>query len=191
VKILEQRLRIRTSGTSAYSHTYDDHDDSQNPCSSQDCGSRWRWTGIQKLHSTTACSGGEISHLRSPSGGHAGERERYGGGRRPGGGGGRWPGEEGLVELCCALLSWAPSLYRGCTLAPSPRHQGWLPREEKGGGGWGRWGQADPQNPNPGQPVPGVQCAPLFLPLMGFFLEIGPLGVLHIFNYLININSFS
>jgi hypothetical protein len=28
VKILEQRLRHRMSGTSAYSHTYDDHDDS-------------------------------------------------------------------------------------------------------------------------------------------------------------------
>jgi hypothetical protein len=28
VKILEQRLRHRTSGTSTYSHTYGDHDDS-------------------------------------------------------------------------------------------------------------------------------------------------------------------
>jgi hypothetical protein len=28
VKILEQRLQHRTSGTSEYSHTYDDHDDS-------------------------------------------------------------------------------------------------------------------------------------------------------------------
>jgi hypothetical protein len=31
--------------------------------------------GIQKLHSMMACSGGEISNLRSPLGGHAGERD--------------------------------------------------------------------------------------------------------------------
>jgi hypothetical protein len=36
VKILEQRLQHRTSGTSAYSHTYGDHDDSWNPVSSRD-----------------------------------------------------------------------------------------------------------------------------------------------------------
>jgi hypothetical protein len=36
VKILEQRQRYRTSGTSAYSHTYGDHDDSRNPVSSRD-----------------------------------------------------------------------------------------------------------------------------------------------------------
>jgi hypothetical protein len=35
-KILEQRLRHRTSGTSAYSHTYGNHDDSRNPISSRD-----------------------------------------------------------------------------------------------------------------------------------------------------------
>jgi hypothetical protein len=36
VKILEQRLLHRTSGTSTYSHTYGDYDDSQNPVSSRD-----------------------------------------------------------------------------------------------------------------------------------------------------------
>jgi hypothetical protein len=36
VKILAQRLRHRMSGTSAYSHMYGDHDDSQNPVSSRD-----------------------------------------------------------------------------------------------------------------------------------------------------------
>jgi hypothetical protein len=36
VKNLAQRLWHRTSGTSAYSHTYDDHDDSRNPISSRD-----------------------------------------------------------------------------------------------------------------------------------------------------------
>jgi hypothetical protein len=36
VKILEQRLRHRTSGTFAYSHMYGDHDDSRNPISTQD-----------------------------------------------------------------------------------------------------------------------------------------------------------
>jgi hypothetical protein len=122
VKILDQRLRCHTSGTSAYSHMYGDHDDSQNPRSSQDCGSRWRWTGIRKRRSTTACSGGVISHLRSPSGGHVGEIE--GGGRRPGeagapGGVGGRPGEEGLVELVCSLLSWGP-LYIGGGGAPYP-----------------------------------------------------------------------
>jgi hypothetical protein len=35
-KNLEQRLRHRTSGTSAYSHTYGNHDDSRNPVSSRD-----------------------------------------------------------------------------------------------------------------------------------------------------------
>jgi hypothetical protein len=34
VKILEQQLRHRTNSTSAYSHTYGDHDDSRNPVSS-------------------------------------------------------------------------------------------------------------------------------------------------------------
>jgi hypothetical protein len=36
VKILEQRLQHRTSGTSKYSHMYGDHDDSQNPVFSRD-----------------------------------------------------------------------------------------------------------------------------------------------------------
>jgi hypothetical protein len=36
MKNLEQQLRHRTSGTSAYSHTYGDHDDSRNPVSSRD-----------------------------------------------------------------------------------------------------------------------------------------------------------
>jgi hypothetical protein len=36
VKILEQRLWHHTSGTSTYSHTYGDHDDSRNPISNRD-----------------------------------------------------------------------------------------------------------------------------------------------------------
>jgi hypothetical protein len=36
VNNLAQRLRHRTSGTSTYSHTYGDHDDSRNPVSSRD-----------------------------------------------------------------------------------------------------------------------------------------------------------
>jgi hypothetical protein len=36
VKILAQRLLHHTSGTSAYSHTYGDHDDSRNPIFSRD-----------------------------------------------------------------------------------------------------------------------------------------------------------
>jgi hypothetical protein len=36
MKILEQQLWHHTSSTSTYSHTYDDHDDSRNPVSSQD-----------------------------------------------------------------------------------------------------------------------------------------------------------
>jgi hypothetical protein len=48
--------------------------------------------------------------VRSPSRGHTGEREREvgGGGWRPGVGGGWRPVKEGLVEMCCALLSWGP-----------------------------------------------------------------------------------
>jgi hypothetical protein len=36
MKILEQRVWHCMSGTSAYLHTYGDHDDSQNPVSSRD-----------------------------------------------------------------------------------------------------------------------------------------------------------
>jgi hypothetical protein len=36
MKILEQRLRHCMSGTSTYSHTYGNHDNSQNPVSSRD-----------------------------------------------------------------------------------------------------------------------------------------------------------
>jgi hypothetical protein len=36
MKNLAQQLRHRTSGTSTYSHTYGDHDDSRNPVSSRD-----------------------------------------------------------------------------------------------------------------------------------------------------------
>jgi hypothetical protein len=65
----------------------------------------------------------------------------------------------------------------GCTLAPSPSHKGSGQGGEEGDGGRGGAGQAGPQNPNPSQPRPGFQCAPLFLPLMSFFPEDGPLGV--------------
>jgi hypothetical protein len=96
------------------------------------------------------CSGGVISHLRSPLGGHAGERE--GGGRRPeeagapGGVGGHL-GEEGLTELLWSLLSWTP-LYigggGGCTL---PLHQDSLGQRRRGGEGRRRLGRVGPSRP--------------------------------------------
>jgi hypothetical protein len=128
MKILEQRLRRHTSGTSTYSHTYGDYDDCRNPCSSQDSGSRWRWTGIRKVCSTTACSGGEISHLCSPSGGHTGEREDDGGGGRPR----RWWAvarwRRGSWNLCVLLHPWG-TLYIGGGVHPYPST-----KAAKGGG---------------------------------------------------------
>jgi hypothetical protein len=44
MKFLEQWLWRHTSGTSAYSHMYGDHDDLQNSRCSHNCGSRLRWT---------------------------------------------------------------------------------------------------------------------------------------------------
>jgi hypothetical protein len=65
-----------------YSHLHGDHDDSRNPRSSQDCRSRWLGTGIQKLCSTTTCSGGGSPSPTQPSGRPHGSES--GGGRRPG-----------------------------------------------------------------------------------------------------------
>jgi hypothetical protein len=76
VKILEQRLWHRTSGTSAYSHTFGDHDDSRNPVSSRDAEVDGFGTEIWKLCNTTACRGCDSRLLRSSLGGQAGERER-------------------------------------------------------------------------------------------------------------------
>jgi hypothetical protein len=74
--------------------------------------------GIRKLYSTTACSGGVISNLRSPSGGRVGEREREvkeGGGQ----GGGRRTNE----VACCVVLLPLGYLYivGGGAPYPSPK----------------------------------------------------------------------
>jgi hypothetical protein len=53
---------------------YGNQDDSWNPHSSRDAEVE-ALTGIQKLRSTTACSGGDSLLLRSPLGDHAGVRE--------------------------------------------------------------------------------------------------------------------
>jgi hypothetical protein len=66
VKILEQQLRHRTSGTSAYSHTHDDHDDCRNPISSRNVEVDGFGIGIRKLRNTIACRGGDSRLLRSP-----------------------------------------------------------------------------------------------------------------------------
>jgi hypothetical protein len=105
--------------------------------------------GIRKLHSTTACGGGVISILCSPSGGHAREREREMEVER-GGAPGR--GREGtwLVVMCLSLLL-GPPLYSGEGGSTNPST-----KAAKGGGQGGeavaRVGQASPhrpQNPNP------------------------------------------
>jgi hypothetical protein len=142
MEILEQRLRCHKSGTFAYSHTYGDHDDSRNPHSSQDCGSRWRWTGIRKLCSTTACSGGTQPFAR-PHG-----RERGGGGRRPGVGG-WWQPEGGGARGTCVSPPPLGPLYIGGRGAPLPLHQGSQGRAAKersraAAALWG-WGQAGPK----------------------------------------------
>jgi hypothetical protein len=49
MKILEQQLRHRMSGTSAYSHTYGDHDDSRNPVSSRDAEADGFGQGSEKF----------------------------------------------------------------------------------------------------------------------------------------------
>jgi hypothetical protein len=85
------------------------------------------------------------------------------------------------VELVCSPPLLGPPLYRrwGCTLPLHKAALGRQPREGEGGGDWGRWGPADPQKPNPGQPRPGVQGTPFFSFLLdGLLFEIGPLGEL-------------
>jgi hypothetical protein len=82
VKNLAQRLQHRTSGTSAYSHTYGNHDDSWNPVSSRDAevealeqGSRnsaTRWRVVVVIHVSYAA-------LREATR----EREREAGGGGP------------------------------------------------------------------------------------------------------------
>jgi hypothetical protein len=84
------------------------------------------------------CCSGDSRHLRSPSGGHAGERERererqgrwQGCGRRTkevvrGGRGGRARGIDVLT-----LPPGGSYSGQGCTLTPSPRHLGRRPRGE-------------------------------------------------------------
>jgi hypothetical protein len=121
MEILEQRLRCRTSGTSAYSYNYGDHDDSQNPRSSRDAEVDGFGTGIRKLHSTTACSGGDSLLLRPFGRPRGSERGR---GRRPGEAGAprrwRWRvGRRGTWQLVCSLLPKAPP-YTGGGGAPYP-----------------------------------------------------------------------
>jgi hypothetical protein len=141
MKILEQRLRQQARSTSAYSHTYGDHDDSRNPRSSQDCGSRWLQIGIRKLRSTTACSDSDLLLLCSPSGGHTEVREVEGSTRV-------WPaarrwrvrlGRRGSWELVCSLPPKAPPYIGGQGAPyplpkPSPRAAA---KEGEGGGGQG------------------------------------------------------
>jgi hypothetical protein len=61
VKNLAQQLRHRTSGTFAYSHTYDDHDDSRNPVSSRD-------TEVEALEQGSGNSATRRRVTSSPSG---------------------------------------------------------------------------------------------------------------------------
>jgi hypothetical protein len=165
MEILEQRLRCRTSGTSAYSHTYGDYDDSRipNPAKIAEVVDVGQGSGnsTAQRRATMVRSLSYIA-LREATR----EGERGGGGRRPSGGGGRQPREEGLMELCCALLSWAPSLCRGGGVhpCPIPKPQG---RQPRGREGWQRlgWGRPSwPQNPNPGRPWPGPKASPPSFP---------------------------
>jgi hypothetical protein len=132
-----------------------DHDDCRNPRSSQDCKSRWRRTWIWKLCSTTACSGGVISHPRSPSGGHAGEGEG-GGGRRPGGGGGRRLEGGGARGTCVSSPPLGP-LYLGGGGAPYPLHK--PPMAAAKGGAKGAAARARASRPSPRNPKP-IKGAP-------------------------------
>jgi hypothetical protein len=115
------------SDTSMYSHTYGDHDDSQNPRSSQDCGSRWRWTGSRNSIARLCAA-----MMRSPTypalreaTWDRGRKVEVAGGQ---GGRGRWLGGGGLMELCIPLLPWG-LLYIGGRDATLP-----LPQGTKGGG---------------------------------------------------------
>jgi hypothetical protein len=119
--MLEQRLWHRTSGTSAYSHTYGDHDDSRNPVSSRDAevdgfgqgsGNSATWRRVAVVIPVSYVALWEATQ----------ERER---------GRGRWPGlgrctmrwwEEAMEEGSWDVLFISPPgapLYivgRGCTL---------------------------------------------------------------------------
>jgi hypothetical protein len=138
------------------------------------CGSRQLWTGIWKLCNMTACRGDDSRLLHSPSGGHAGERERQRAVARAspahqevvGGGHGG-----GLVGCVVHLSSWDP-LYivgRGASL---PLHQGtrrrWPRRRRRAAAARAGAGRP-PRNPNPGRP--GRAMAPPFFlySLIGFF----------------------
>jgi hypothetical protein len=122
---------------------------------------------IWKLCSTTACSGGVISNLRSPSGGHAGERG--------GGGVGRHTREEESSKAhgnCVVLSSHWGTLYsgNGCIL---PIHQdslGWRPRRgaRAAVAGWGQVVRLLPNpNPSPGRLGPRAHGALALCPTRG------------------------
>jgi hypothetical protein len=119
-KILEQRLRHRMSGTSAYSHTYMDHNDSRNPVSSRDAevdgfgqgseNSLKQWRAAVMIPVSYAALRGatrEREKQRAVARARPAHQEVIGGGR-----GG------GLVGCVVHLSPWDPLLYsgEGCTL---------------------------------------------------------------------------
>jgi hypothetical protein len=167
IKNLEQRLRHRTSGTSTYSHTYDDHDDSQNPFSSRDAevealeqGSRNSATRRRVTVVIPISYAALREAMREREVGAVDHRRlaHLGGGRRR-------PWREACGIIVCHLCTWGPFYIvgRGCTLPPPQGTKGGGQREGEGAGGQGLAGQG---NPNPGRPGPGFG-APLF-----FFLSL-------------------
>jgi hypothetical protein len=164
VKILEQRIRHRTSDTSAYSHTYSDHDDSWNPVSSRDVevddfgegsGNSTTRQRIMVMIPISYAALWEATRERERERGRqrAAARDRPAHQEVVGGGRGG-----GLVGCVVHLSSWDPPLYRGegCTLTPPPRHQEAVAKEEEKGGSGQGWGRPPPRNPNPGRPRPGL-----------------------------------
>jgi hypothetical protein len=154
VKILEQRLWHRTSGTSAYSHTYGNHDDSWNPVSSRDAevdgfgqgsGNSATRRRVMVVIPVSYAALREATRER--------ERQRAAARRRPvHQGGGRWRPWRRACGMCCASPPPGTPLYivgRGCTLTPPPRHQEVAPKEEEKDGGVLGWGRPPPRNPNP------------------------------------------
>jgi hypothetical protein len=124
-----QRLCHHTCSTSAYSHTYGDHDDPQNLRSSRDCGSRRLWTGSRN---STARRRAAVVLSRSYAALWEATQEREVVVERGGA-----PGREESSKArgnCVFHLSLGPPLYSGerVHLAPLPKaHLGWCPRERR------------------------------------------------------------
>jgi hypothetical protein len=115
-----QQLHHHKCSTSAYSHTYGDHDDPRNPRSSRDCGSIWLRMGSETPQHDDVqwwCRLAPTQPFGRPR-----EREK----KEIGGGGGapRRRGElKRLVGLYVASLSSRAPLYSGEEV-PLPLHQG-------------------------------------------------------------------